>query len=301
MEGDVRIHGKSATIYVVASSTYRPENSTIKIRPYVQKWERGTMSKIQVMSIRSTSPAAAGDDIIVPPRCTVRHDVPVVVFSTDTYRTNYFHAMSDIIVPLYTTAHEFDGNVQLLIAGYDLCLYPVIDLDAAAAVRCFLATAIGLEGHKILGIDPSLSRNGYTMMGFCDFLRSTFSLPRPWSTPIGQKKPRLVMVLRRHSRALTNEADAVAAMAGLRFDVVAAAPEEVRDMDRFASVMNSCDVMVGVHGAGLTNMVFLPHKQTRLRDATLVQIIPWGAMKWAFWYDFGQPAPGMGLRYVETR
>jgi len=101
------------------------------------------------------------------------------------------------------------------------------------------------------------------------------------------------MVLRRHSRELTNEADAIVAMEDLGFEVVASRPEDVSDMGHFAGVVNSCDVMVGVHGAGLTNMVFLPH------NGTVVQIVPWGDMKWACWYDFGEPVPGMGLRYVE--
>jgi hypothetical protein len=67
----------------------------------------------------------------------------------------------------------------------------------------------------------------------------------------------------------------------------------VKNMAQFAEVVNSCDVMVGVHGAGLTNLVFLP------RSATVVQIVPWGEMKWACWSAFRDPLPDMGLRYVE--
>jgi hypothetical protein len=307
MEGDVRIHGKSAMVYVVSSSTYRAENATIRLRPYTRKWEAGTMSRIREVSIRSSPPAA---DDILPPRCTARHGVPAVVFSVGGCGHNFFHAMSDVLVPLYATAREYGGQVQLLAADYEplwfakhaavvaaLSAYPVIDMGDDTAVRCFPAARVGLESHRVLGIDPARSRNGFTMPGFNDFLRSVFSLPRAWSAPVsrssGSQKPRLVMVLRRHSRSLTNEGDAVAALKGLGFEVVAAGPDDVADVARFAATVNSCDVMVGVHGAGLTNMVFLPH------NATIVQIIPWGKMKWACWYDFGQPAPGMGLRYVE--
>ena len=79
----------------------------------------------------------------------------------------------------------------------------------------------------------------------------------------------------------------------LGFEVVAAGPEDVRDMAKIAAVVNSCDVMVGVHGAGLTNMVFLPH------NGTIVQIIPWGNLKYPCRFDFGNPVPDMGLHYVE--
>uniref|UniRef100_N1QUJ7 Putative glycosyltransferase AGO61 n=1 Tax=Aegilops tauschii TaxID=37682 RepID=N1QUJ7_AEGTA len=115
----------------------------------------------------------------------------------------------------------------------------------------------------------------------------------PGAADMAPPRPRLVMLLRRHSRALTNEAEAVAAAAEVGFEVVAAGPEAVRDMAHFAEVVNSCDVMVGVHGAGLTNMVFLPH------NGTAMQIIPWGEMKWPCWSIFGETVPDMGLRYVE--
>ncbi|TKW21669.1 hypothetical protein SEVIR_4G135200v4 [Setaria viridis] len=307
MEGDLRIHGRSGRVYVVSSSTFRPENSTITVRPYTRKWEPETMSRIREVEIRSSAPPP--HSFVIPPKCTVRHDVPAVIFSTGGCGKNFFHAMSDLIVPLYTTAHEYNGHVQLLITDYNtewvakfkpilaaLSIYPVIDFDADTAVRCFPSAHVGLESHRILGIDPALSRNGYTMMGFRDFLRSIFSLQRPWMTPVSRssgKKPRLVFVLRRHSRAVTNEADAMAAVADIGFEVVAAGPEDVSDMARFAPVVNSCDVMVGVHGAGLTNMVFLPH------NGTIVQIIPWGNLKYPCRFDFGDPVPDMGLRYEE--
>ncbi|CAD6336698.1 unnamed protein product [Miscanthus lutarioriparius] len=269
MEGDLRIHGKAGTVYVLSSSTFNPNNSTTTIRPYTRKWEQGTMERIREVTIRSTAPEPYS--FVIPPKCTVRHDVPTVVFSTGGCGKNFFHAMTDLIVPLYITAREYNGHVQLLVTDYQpewvakfrpilaaLSIYPVIDFDADTAVRCFPSAHVGLESHRILGINPALSRNGYTMMGFRDFLRDVFSLRRAWATP-----------------------------------VVAAGPEDVRDMAKIAAVVNSCDVMVGVHGAGLTNMVFLPH------NGTIVQIIPWGNLKYPCRFDFGNPVPDMGLHYVE--
>ncbi|KAF8754835.1 hypothetical protein HU200_011428 [Digitaria exilis] len=248
MEGDIRIHGKSASVYVVSASTFRPENSTIVVRPYTRKWEKDTMLRIREVSMRSSPPAP--HSFVIPPRCTARHDVPALVFSTGGCGANFFHAMSDLIVPLYITSREYDRRVQLLITDYQpewvakfrpildaLSMYPVIDFDADTAVRCFPSARVGLQSHKILGIDPALSRTGYTTMGFRDFLRSIFSLPRAWTSPVSRssgKKPRLLMVLRRHSRAITNEDDAIAAMTELGFEVVAAKPKDVSDMGTFA-------------------------------------------------------------------
>jgi hypothetical protein len=38
----------------------------------------------------------------------------VLVFSTGGCGTNFFHAMSDLVVPLYITAREYGGRVHLL-------------------------------------------------------------------------------------------------------------------------------------------------------------------------------------------
>ncbi|CAM0913535.1 unnamed protein product [Alopecurus aequalis] len=305
LEGDVRMHGKSATVYLVAPSdgTYRPENGTVTIRPYARKWEMSTMESIRAVTIRSSGTDTA------PPRCTITHDVPVVVFSTGGFSPNYFHAMGDIIIPLYITAREYDGNVMLAATDYDhkwifkyrhifaaLSVYPVIDFDTDDAVRCFPSAHVGIESHDDLGIKPALSRNGYTMKDFQSFLRSVYSLKRvsvaPAKRSLGQR-PCLVMLIRRNSRALTNDVEAIAVATEIGFDVVAAEPEMARDMPQFAKVVNTCDVIIGVHGAGLTNMLFLPH------NGTVMQIIPWGNIHQNCWYLFGRPVPGMGLRYVE--
>ncbi|KAM0830426.1 hypothetical protein ACQ4PT_066213 [Festuca glaucescens] len=304
MEGDVRMHGKSASFYVVAVSddSYRPENGTVAIRPYPRKWEKWSMLAVREVSIRPSATATA-------PPCTVTHNVPVVVFSTGAYSSNFFHSMTDIVIPLYNTAREYDGQVQLVATDYKrkwithfrhilaaLSVYPVIDFDADEAVRCFPSARVGVEGHAELRIIPALSRKGYTMTDFRDFLRSAYWLKRAWMTPANRssgQRPRLVLVLRRKSRSLSNEAEAIATATKVGFEVVAAGPEMVADMAQFAEVVSSCDVMVGVHGAGLTNMVFLPN------NGTVMQIIPWGGLKWNCFAELGLPVPEMGIRYVE--
>jgi hypothetical protein len=62
----------------------------------------------------------------------------------------------------------------------------------------------------------------------------------------------------------------------------------------FAELANTCDAMVGVHGAGLTNMVFLP------TGGVVIQVVPLGGLEFVAGY-FRGPSRDMGLRYLEYR
>jgi len=53
--------------------------------------------------------------------------------------------------------------------------------------------------------------------------------------------------------------------------------------------------MLGVHGAGLTNMVFLPE------NAVVIQVLPIGGFEWLAKTDFEKPSEGMNLRYLEYK
>ncbi|KAD6453991.1 hypothetical protein E3N88_08697 [Mikania micrantha] len=53
-------------------------------------------------------------------------------------------------------------------------------------------------------------------------------------------------------------------------------------------------VMVGAHGAGLANELFLPH------GAVMIQVRPLG-FQWGTDSFYSEPGPGMGLKYLEYR
>ncbi|CDY18502.1 BnaA01g26930D [Brassica napus] len=95
------------------------------------------------------------------------------------------------------------------------------------------------------------------------------------------------------SRAFTNAGAIARAAKQIGFKVVVA--EANADVASFAQTVNSCDVMLGVHGAGLTNMVFLPE------NAVVVQILPIGGFEWLAKTDFEEPSKGMNLRYLEYK
>ncbi|XP_042417967.1 beta-1,2-xylosyltransferase XYXT1-like [Zingiber officinale] len=307
VHGDVRVVGHSSSIILAidgAAAVHGEEEEGIswKIRPYSRKWETTVMGRIRELTVKESTRKQ--------PQCSVNHTVPGIVFSTGGFLGNFFHDFSDVLIPLFTTARRHRGRVQFLVTDFNygwiakyetilrrLSYYPIIDLDRERTVRCFRDVHVGLLSHRELGIDPSKAPNGDSMADFREFLRSCFSLSREQAVVVRsagrKKKPRLLLINRRGSRSITNRREVSSLARSLGFKVLVAGPEETKNVSRFARTVNSCDVLMGVHGAGLTNMVFLP------RGATLVQIVPWGGLTSACRHDFGDPAADMAIRYLE--
>jgi hypothetical protein len=82
---------------------------------------------------------------------------------------------------------------------------------------------------------------------------------------------------------------------GLGFKVIVM--EAGRNMGNIADVVNSCDVLMGVHGAGLTNIIFLPE------NAIFIQVVPCGGMQveWLATNDFAKPSEDMKIKYLEYK
>ncbi|XP_078176710.1 beta-1,2-xylosyltransferase XYXT1-like isoform X4 [Carex rostrata] len=300
MEGDVRVLGTYSTVFLVSPTAQDTTES--KIRPYARKWEKPTMQMIKEVNVKQALPDQA-------PPCTVHHDVPVVVFSTGGFVGNVFHDYTDILIPLFLAANQYEGKVQFAVTDMSwwwifkylpiiktLSPYPILNLDQDKNVHCFPSAQIGVKSHKPMGVDPTQSPNGYTMQDFRAFIRKSFSLKRSYTRVIdlkSGKRPRLLILLRRGTRAIVNEKQLIAMAKKIGFRVVAADPDKTREFPKFAHVVNSCDVMLGVHGAGLANMLYLP------TNATVLQILPWGDLGFVGRHDYGLPLPDMGLRYVE--
>jgi hypothetical protein len=94
-EGVMRVHGKSGIAYVISASPYHPENSTIKIKPYAPKWEQTVLELVREITVWSIPVGGDTNDSITAPPCSVRHDVPAVVFSTGGYNQNFYHVLTD--------------------------------------------------------------------------------------------------------------------------------------------------------------------------------------------------------------
>lgn len=306
---NVRIHGESSTVFFASTDVEETSeaNSTWKIRPYARKRDRTAMSRTREWSVKAMK---ASQEM---PQCTTNHSVPAILFSIGGYAGNQWHDFTDLLVPLFIAARKFNGEVQFLITDrkswwvfkYQAILsklsnYDIIYIDNETKVHCFPQAIVGLNrDQKELRIDPE--KHSYSMRDFKEFLRSTYSLKRAKAVENrgggrGRKKrqkPQLLMIARRRTRSFTNTGEISKMARKLGFKVIVTEPD--MNLKKVAEVVNSCDVVMGVHGAGLTNILFLPE------NAVLIQIVPFGGADWLCTNFFGEPSKDMDLKYLEYK
>lgn len=301
--GDVRVVGSAQTVYV---DTLDREWKT---KPYCRKHDNFALSHVKEWTLKPLPSGAPS-----PAACTVNSSATAFVLSTGGFTGNPFHDYTDVLIPAFITAHPFRGEVQFLVSSYkswwvsrylqifqQLSRHEVVDVDADDEVRCYPRVVVGPTFHRELGVDASKTPPpGYSTADFRRMLRDAFGLERATATPSGdrwdiRRRPRLLIISRRPSRgrAFMNERAMADMAASLGFDVRVGDPETTSDTSKFARLVNSCDVMVGVHGAGLTSMVFLP------AGAVVVQVVPYGRLEWLARNTFAEPAPGMEVHYLE--
>ncbi|KAJ3699244.1 hypothetical protein LUZ61_002949 [Rhynchospora tenuis] len=301
---NVRIHGSSSSILFTSEKTVSLEaNKTWRVRPYTRKFDAFAMEKIRAVTIR---PLVASTEA---PKCDLYHNITAVVFSSGRYVGNFFHDFSDVLLPLFITARQFEGEVQILISDMQLWWiekhrrvfnqlsnYEIIDFNKENRVHCYPRAIVGLYSHAELTIDPSRTPNNYSMVDFSRLMRRAYSLERDFAINLverSKRKPRLLIIARNHTRKIINVGAVVDVGEELGFEVVVSESSFRTSVGEFARMVNSFDVMMGVHGAGLTNQVFLP------TNAVLIQIVPFGNLEALSELDFGKAAANMMLKYLQ--
>ncbi|KAE8719752.1 MATE efflux family protein 6-like [Hibiscus syriacus] len=295
IDGDVEVQGNSSTISIVAG------NMSWTVKPYVRKENAAAMDRVKSWSVTSRGFV----------NCDVTQSVPAILFSLGGFSGNHFHDFSDLVIPLYLTSKQFNGQVQFLVTDNrpwwitkferilrNLSRYDIIDIDRKGKTHCYPRMIVGLKYHKELGINRSMSQDQLSMKDFRQFLRRTYTLKRQKvikTRAAAGKRPRLLIITRRRSRLLTNT-DKIKRMAmSLGYNVATIEPNLSTSLASVAQTVNSCDVMMGIHGAGLTNMVFLPD------NAIVIQVVPLGFIDGLARKDFAEPATDMKLRYLEYK
>ncbi|KAL6627538.1 hypothetical protein ACP70R_031264 [Stipagrostis hirtigluma subsp. patula] len=304
LKGDVRVL-PNATIVLLHPSV---KHQSWKMKPHARKNDGHALARVTEVTLASSHPADGA-----PPPCTARHAAPAVVFSAGGYAGNMFHDLTDVLVPLFISTRRFAGDVHLLVSDAQpwwldkygpllrgLTRHDVVDMDRESrGVLCYPRVIVGLEFHKEMSVDAAKTAGEYSMADFALLARRSYGLARDTAIQLRGRgggdssgRPRLLIISRKATRTFTNIGAVARAAASLGYEVVVGEPEQHGDMAAFARVVNSCDVLVGVHGAGLANLVFLP------AGAVVVQVVPLGGLDALAAEDFGVPARDMGLRYV---
>jgi len=293
--GDIRVVGNTSTIYV---DTLDREWTT---KPYARYHDPVAMSHVREFTLRPFPST--------PPPCTRNHSVPGFVFSNRGFSGNLYHDYTDVLFPLFLSTRKFKGEVLFLLSDLkpwwvakfrplfrQLSNYEVVDVNNDLETHCFRRIVVGSDFHKDMGIIPSKSAGHVSTADFKRVLRAAFGLERAKASrggATGKGKPRLLIISRKNSRRFLNEREMAEAAGEEGFEVRIAEPDQHTDMATFARLVNSADAMVGVHGAGLTNMVFLP------AGAVLVQVVPFGGLEWLTRVTFSDPAADMEVTYMD--
>ncbi|KAL6848281.1 hypothetical protein ACP4OV_022409 [Aristida adscensionis] len=308
LKGDVRVLPNATIVLLHPSARRRPW----RMKPHARKSDGHALARVTELTLAVASPRPAEH---AAPRCTARHAAPAVVFSAGGYAGNMFHDLTDVLVPLFITARRFAGDVHLLVADAQprwldrygpllrgLSRHRVVDMGMErAGVLCFPRVVVGLEFHKEMSVDAARAAGEYSMADFARLARSSYGLPRHTAIRLhgrrrgvggGPGRPRLLIISRKATRAFTNAGAVARAAAAAGYEVVVGEPEQGGELAAFAREVNAADVLVGVHGAGLANLVFLP------AGAVVVQVVPLGGLDAMAAEDFGAPAGDMGLGYV---
>ncbi|KAM3271554.1 hypothetical protein ACQJBY_042012 [Aegilops geniculata] len=314
ISGDARAIGVNRTVLYVPPAEERDTDG--------QEWAIKDQSRkrlVDIIEVNVKTLSAAQS--LVAPECTSRHAVPAVVFAMNGLTSNPWHDFGDVLIPLFITTRAYDGEVQFLVTEiqpwfvdkYRLILtnlsrYDIVDFNKDADVRCYPHITVGLRSHRDLGIDPARTPHNYTMLDVRLYIRDIFSLPPDsQGTPYKEadkknatdgiddgtekQKPRLMLINRSGNRKFVNVPEISAAVQAAGFEVLVEEPSRDVRLEEFSRVVDSCDVLMGAHGAALTSFFFLR------TGAAMLQVVPWGvdtAMRY-----FGVQAKEMMLQDVE--
>ncbi|PWA91694.1 glycosyltransferase AER61, uncharacterized [Artemisia annua] len=300
----VKINLKTLEIYMptrLNSTSLKEEEKNVQVRPYA--WDQFDL-------LKNITPV---NFLYEPPQtqakhCDYNHTIPAIVFSSGGFVGNLFHEFDEIIIPLFITSHIFNSQVQFVITDYNpifvekfkhilssLSHYNMLNVSSNTSIHCFPAIIVGLKFHSYLSINYSEVPMGNSIINFRKFLTTTYGLKPTNVSYITSTTPVLILVSRRKTRLFSNEDEIVDMMEELGFEVIVVrSNKKMSNLEKFAKHVSTCSVLVGAHGAGLTNMFFLPP------GAVVVQVVPLG-LEWPSTVYFGEPAVQMGLHYLDYK
>ncbi|XVF75769.1 hypothetical protein PTKIN_Ptkin13bG0213600 [Pterospermum kingtungense] len=298
-----------------------------KIKPYTRKWETSVMDTIDELDLISKR----GNLSIPHPCDVVHDVPAVFFSTGGYTGNVYHEFNDGIIPLYITSQQFNKKVVFVILEYHDwwvmkygdilshLSDYPIIDFNGDNRTHCFTEAIVGLRIHDELTVDSSLMRDGKSIIDFRNLLdraywprirglsqdeereaqeKKTSLAPTSVSAlDVGKKvqhqarRPKLVILSRNGSRAITNENHLVKAAEEIGFQVHVLKPKSTTELAKIYRELNSSDVMIGVHGAAMTHFLFMKP------GSVFIQVIPLGT-DWAAETYYGEPSRKLGLKYI---
>ncbi|GLT88189.1 hypothetical protein SLE2022_062240 [Rubroshorea leprosula] len=298
-----------------------------KIKPYTRKWETSVMDTIDELNLilkRENLGIGHRCDVIhdVP---------AIVFSTGGYTGNLYHEFNDGILPLYITSQHLNKKVVFVMLEYHDwwimkygdilshLSEYPAIDFTGDNRTHCFPEAIVGLRIHDELTVDSSLMNGNRSIVDFRNLLDRAYwprirgliqdeeqdEKEKLSQSPSSEssletrekvlgdqpRKPKLVILSRNGSRAITNENLLVEAAEKIGFQVQVLRPERTTELAKFYRALNSSDAMVGVHGAAMTHFLFMRP------GSVFIQVIPLGT-DWAAETYYGGPARKLGLKYI---
>ncbi|KAF5727165.1 hypothetical protein HS088_TW22G00853 [Tripterygium wilfordii] len=284
----------TATFFAVGSTS----SALVKTRPYPRKRDKRALSDVREITLSSSPPDST---------CGVTHASPALVFSTGGYTGNFFHDFNDGLIPLFITVNSLfpDHDVVLVISDFEdwwaqkykdllphFTRHRIVNMEREISNHCFPSAIVGLIKHGHMKMDPPK-----TLVDFSAFLEQVY---KPVDSTLTQKvkstRPRLVLVNRRGDvgRLILNLEQVKNAAMDVGFEVLTFEPNRENSLAESFRLIHGSHAMMGVHGAGLTHLLFLRP------GSVLLQVVPIST-DWLSQTYFEDPAREIGLEYINYK
>ncbi|VAH71047.1 unnamed protein product [Triticum turgidum subsp. durum] len=289
LRGDVRVILSNITIIALLHPNVSVRRRSWRMKPHARKNDGHALANVTevLVSVTPSSPYAPG--------CTAESAAPAVVFSVGGYAGNMFHDFTDVLIPLFITASRFRSDVHLLVSDappwwldkyrpllQGLSRHAVIDMHRQSAeVLCYPHVVVGLSFHKEMSIDTAKTVGGhYSMADFARLARRSYGLERDTAIRLlhggdnikSPRRPRLLIISRKTTRAFTNMGAVAQAAAMLGYEVVPLGGLEAMARDDFgepAADMGLGYVQYGIAVGESTLAELYPRDRRVLRDLAL--------------------------------
>jgi len=305
MKSPTLLDQTSLTLFTLGAHTRIQPHIHMKIQPFPLKNDKNAMSPIRELTLTSAPKKSS--------QCSVTHHSPALVFSVGGYTGNFYHDMNEIFIPLFITINSLSQNQEVILVLTDVkpwwyqkyvdllstfsSNHKIINTNNLTTTHCFPSAIVGLIKHGQMIIDPKLLPNPKTLLDFHSFLKRAYiKKDTPFMYPNSKGKPILTLVSRKgsSSRDILNEEEVIKLAEDVGFNVRVLKPSRDSSVADAYKLIHSSHVLLGVHGAGLTNLLFLR------QGSVLVQVVPIG-LEWASETYYNKPNKILGLEYVEYK